>query len=112
VTKAIDEQTDEMIGPTKLTTAGCCSRDADLLISQAARLGREAQAERSLKKGRRAMKLLQQAITVAPDYRHGWETYCGGLRNLRSRFGHSLVMHDDEINRGIRDCDEALARLQ
>lgn len=107
VTSAIDEQT----GPTKVMTEECCSRDADLLISQAARLGREAQEERSLKKGRRAMKLLHQAITVAPDYRRGWETYNRGLKNLRSRFGHSLVMHDDEINRELRNCNQALGRL-
>jgi hypothetical protein len=96
---------------TEATTSEVGSRHADLLIGQAGRLGREAQAERSLKKGRRALKLLHQATTVAPDYRRSWEVYNQGLANLQSRFGHSLVMHDSEIDREIRRCHVALVRL-
>lgn len=84
---------------------------ADKLLRKAEVVGRQAESEQSIKKGRRAMVLLREAVTVAPDYIRAWKQYRRGLTDLRSRFGHSLVMSNGKIKRNIRRCDQALARL-
>ncbi|MFO8072791.1 MAG: hypothetical protein R6V85_13040 [Polyangia bacterium] len=86
--------------------------EADKLLRSAEIIGRQAEDENSLTKGRQAMVLLHQAVTLAPDYRHAWEQYRRGLTDLRSRFGHSLVMSNAKIRHNIELCDQALARLR
>jgi hypothetical protein len=85
--------------------------EADRLMRRGQSIGMQAKRENNLKKGRLSIKLFRQATTVAPDYRPAWEKYFRTLKNVRKRFGHSIVMHDSEINSEISRCKKALARL-
>ena len=85
--------------------------EADRLMHQGQRVGMRAKRDKDMKNGRRSVALFRKATTVAPDYRPAWEKYFRTLKNVKKRFGHSLMMGDGEINREISRCRKALARL-
>ena len=101
------------LAPTKEVSGDDSAQNlkADKLLQKAEVVGRQAESENSITKGRRAMVLLREAVTVAPDYIRAWKQYRRGLTDLQSRFGHSLVMSNSKIKRNIRRCDRVLARL-
>lgn len=80
-------------------------------MRQGQRVGMRAKQDKDLKNGRRSVALFRKATAVAPDYRPAWEKYFRTLKNVKKRFGHSVMMRDGEINREISRCRKALARL-
>jgi hypothetical protein len=95
--------------PTTGKAAGAA--EADRLMRQGQRVGMKAKKDSDLKNGRRSVALFRKATTVAPDYRPAWEKYLRTLKNVKKRFGHSVMMGDGQINREISRCRKALARL-
>jgi hypothetical protein len=99
-------------GVPKPTTEGAVgAAEADSLMRQGQRVGMKAKQDKNLKNGRRSVALFRKATTVAPEYRPAWEKYLRTLKNVKKRFGHSVMMRDSEINREISRCRKALARL-